>query len=222
MKSMLESVRTYLENSNFPIEQGETVDYILDAMKKADRRFFIDESPYADSAIPIGEGQTISQPSTVAAILRFAALSSGSSVLEIGAGSGWNAAVTGFMVYPGEVTAAEIIPELAEKAERNIESLKSHFEENGIEFRCRVRIIPSDILSKEEQIPALFDRIIFSAGIRESEEERIEKFALKNLEDGGVLVCPQRRGPLIKIEKRGAEIIKTKSEEQYVFVPLIF
>lgn len=92
MIAMLNDVYEY--NENFPKER---VKDIIDAMKLVDRQLFVPaqllDSAYDDAPLPIGEGQTISQPSTVARMLLLLEAGKGKNVLEIGAGSGWNAAL---------------------------------------------------------------------------------------------------------------------------------
>ncbi|CAN5182788.1 protein-L-isoaspartate O-methyltransferase [soil metagenome] len=72
---------------------------------------------YADGALPIGSGQTISQPWVVAAICSALELEGGERVLEIGTGSGYSTAIIADLVGPrGSVMSAELVPELAKKA----------------------------------------------------------------------------------------------------------
>ena len=85
---MLESVKNYISRFVTDRYHGrKQMDDILYAMDKVDRKYFIDHDPYVDTALSIGHGQTISQPSTVARVLlMLAALSPGHDVLEIGYG----------------------------------------------------------------------------------------------------------------------------------------
>ena len=105
---MLNSVGHYL--SNF----GENNKKILDAMKKIDRKNFmpaeLKEQAYFVEAMPIGKGQTISQPSTVARMLQLLELKKRDTVLEIGTGSGWNAALIGYLIgKKGKIIRLEIV-----------------------------------------------------------------------------------------------------------------
>jgi protein-L-isoaspartate(D-aspartate) O-methyltransferase len=91
---------------------------VLAALRRVPRHEFVPEgeraAAYANHPLPIGRGQTISQPYIVAAMTELAALDAGSRVLEIGTGSGYQAAVLAELA--GEVYTIEIIPELARDA----------------------------------------------------------------------------------------------------------
>ena len=91
---------------------------VLDAMGRVPRELFVPESvrPYAydDGALPIGQGQTISQPFVVATICSLLALAGEERVLDVGTGSGYQAAVLAELA--AEVVTIERIPELAESA----------------------------------------------------------------------------------------------------------
>ena len=95
-EEMIESVRSYLSSFG---KVGENEKNILKAMREIDRSRFINSGAYLDTALPIGEGQTISQPSTVARMLQLLDLKKGDKVLEIGSGSGWNASLVGVLVF---------------------------------------------------------------------------------------------------------------------------
>jgi protein-L-isoaspartate(D-aspartate) O-methyltransferase len=95
---------------------------VLDAMEKVPREVFVPAEErrraYEDAALPIGYGQTISQPYMVARICEALGLSGGERVLDVGTGSGYQAAV---MAELGdEVVTIERIPELAERARENL------------------------------------------------------------------------------------------------------
>lgn len=91
---------------------------VLDAMRKVPRHRFVPEAQrdaaYRDGPLPIGERQTISQPFIVAAMTELAGLDANSKVLEIGTGSGYQAAVLAEVA--GSVYSIEIVPELARRA----------------------------------------------------------------------------------------------------------
>jgi protein-L-isoaspartate(D-aspartate) O-methyltransferase len=95
---------------------------VLDAMERVPRELFVPPGErsraYADAALPIGAGQTISQPYMVARICEVLALRGGERVLDVGTGSGYQAAVLAELA--GEVVTIERVPELAEQAERNL------------------------------------------------------------------------------------------------------
>ena len=95
---------------------------VLDAMERVPRELFVPEGEqhraYADAALPIGYGQTISQPYMVARIAEALGLVGGEKVLDVGTGSGYQAAVLAELA--GEVHTIERIPELAEQARKNL------------------------------------------------------------------------------------------------------
>jgi protein-L-isoaspartate(D-aspartate) O-methyltransferase len=95
---------------------------VLDAMERVPRELFVPEELRAhahdDAALPIGRGQTISQPYMVARICEALEVRPGHTVLDVGTGSGYQAAVLAEL--GAEVTTIERIPELAERARRNL------------------------------------------------------------------------------------------------------
>jgi protein-L-isoaspartate(D-aspartate) O-methyltransferase len=97
---------------------------VLDAMERVPRELFVPPElrgrAYDDAALPIGEGQTISQPYMVARICEALALAGDESVLDVGTGSGYQAAVLAELA--GEVDTIERIPELAARARANLEA----------------------------------------------------------------------------------------------------
>ncbi len=98
--------------------RGITDERVLDAMARVPRELFVPESvrsyAYDDGALPIGHGQTISQPFVVATICALLALEGDERVLDVGTGSGYQAAVLAELA--AEVVTIERIPELAETA----------------------------------------------------------------------------------------------------------
>ncbi len=95
---------------------------VLAAMEQVPRELFVPQGErhraYADAALPIGHGQTISQPYMVARIAEALGLGGGEKVLDVGTGSGYQAAVLAELA--GDVHTIERIPELAEQAQRNL------------------------------------------------------------------------------------------------------
>jgi protein-L-isoaspartate(D-aspartate) O-methyltransferase len=98
---------------------------VLDAMRRVPRDAFVPESArgeaYADRALPIGSGQTISQPFMVAAMTEALRLTGSERVLEVGTGSGYQAAVLAEIAR--EVISVERVPELAESARARLAAL---------------------------------------------------------------------------------------------------
>lgn len=204
---MLKQVEFYLKrffDSNYNLK-------IIEAMDKIDRKDFISDNikdlVYVDNALPIGSGQTISQPSTVARMLQLLELKKGDNVLEIGSGSGWNATLIAFLVGNGKVISYEVIPEIAKFANENIKKTKLK----------NVKVVLGNFLNIKKK----FNKIIFTAGITSDEEYKILNFAEKHLNESGILLCPFRLGPLIIIRMIDRKIKKEYTTEEYSFVPLI-
>ena len=107
-------------------ERGVTNPDVLNAMRSVPRHLFVPaeylDEAYADHPLPIGYGQTISQPYIVAWMTELLELKPGDKVLEIGTGSGYQAAVLAQLGYV-EVYSIEIVPELAESAAKRLKSL---------------------------------------------------------------------------------------------------
>lgn len=98
---------------------------VLAAMRKVPRHLFVPESlrarAYSDSPLPIGEGQTISQPFIVGFMTQVLELKAGDKVLEVGTGSGYQAAILAELAR--SVYSIEIVPVLARRAERTLQDL---------------------------------------------------------------------------------------------------
>lgn len=196
---------------------------ILKAMRVVDRKYFVEDEDvaYIDTAMPIGSGQTISQPSTVARMIYSAGVQKGQHVLEIGTGSGWNAALIGYLVYPGKILSLDIYPELSEKAKDNIDLLKKELPDGEAERLSKIDIKHDDFFRFTADTDEMYDAILFTAGIKPEQQQEIEKIAKNLLSESGVVVCPQTRGPMLLMKKVDEKIFMTKTKEEYVFVPLL-
>jgi len=186
---------------------------ILDAFSKVKREDFVfeklEKETYEDTPLPIGHGQTISQPYTIAVMLSEIELKKGQKVLEVGSGSGYVLALISEIVgKKGKVCGIEIISELVAKSKealalgdyKNVEV----YNRNG-----------SDGLPEK----ASFDRILISAACRE-----IPKKLLNQLKDGGILLAP--RGPrfeqiLVVIQRKGDKFVTKREIPGFIFVPFI-
>ncbi len=182
---------------------------VLDAMKKIPRQLFVDESlwdrAYDDMALPVGEGQTISQPYMVAVMTELLALSGNEKVLEIGTGSGYQAAVLAELSR--EVYSIERIGALSEKAGETLRNL------GYINIHLRVG---DGTLGWPEAAP--FDRILITAGAPDMPEPLIGQ-----LSDGGIIIAPvgdRFSQQLIRITKEEGHL-KSEYHTPCMFVPLI-
>lgn len=122
---------------------------------------------HEDRALPIGFGQTNSQPTVVAFMLKLLDPQPGEKILDIGAGSGWTTALLAELVGPkGQVTGLELVPELVEFGNQNLQ--KYHFKNAKI-----LQAKPSILGLPDE--PA-FDRILVSAAAGELPKELLLQF----------------------------------------------
>ncbi|MCP4640454.1 MAG: protein-L-isoaspartate(D-aspartate) O-methyltransferase [bacterium] len=182
---------------------------LLEALRIVPRHLFVPESArdraYDDCPLEIGHGQTISQPYIVALMTELLEVADGDSVLEVGAGSGYQTAILAELA--GRVTSIERVQELAALAsDRMTEFGHSH-----------VTVLSGDgTLGCAEQAP--YDAIIVTAAGPTVPE------ALKaQLREGGRLVCPV--GPrdsqrLVRLVRKGDEF-EEQDSIRCVFVPLI-
>lgn len=225
MKAMLNIV--YQNNMQ---SEEKYLERVLDAMSIIDRKFFVpsrmEQSCYDDRPLAIGQGQTISQPSTVAAMLLYAELEAGMHVLEVGAGSGWNACLIQYLVHPGRVLAVERISFLVMNAEKNLVNLKGYLKETKPKEAARLnnlKIRTENALDKSNGIwQEKYDRIIITAGIPPDTGigNTIKKMADRLLKEKGMLLCPEVEGPL-EIYKKNKGLLLEETQEHYRFVPLL-
>jgi protein-L-isoaspartate(D-aspartate) O-methyltransferase len=184
--------------------------HIIDAFREVDRKYFVPESfedhIYIDAPLPIGNNQTISQPSTVAFMLEKLKPKEGDKVLDIGSGSGWTTALICHIVgEKGSVTGLERMDELVEQGEENLSKLQfgSH---------CRIQRAGEKLGLPGEQ----FDRILVSASADEIPEE-----LFLQLKVGGTLVIPVRNS-IFKFKKVSDTYVEREEFYGFVFVPLIY
>lgn len=225
MQPMLYSVYDYNSGFFLSSEQKKLLNKILFAMFLVDRKFFVEDEYYAyeDTALHIGKGQTISQPSTVARMLVLAVIGESDDILEVGSGSGWNACLLAFLTYPGNITSIERISALTKKAEKNVLLFKNFLKQkNPGEYRkfSKINLKTGNIFENPED--KKYDKIIITAGIVDRESEaKVQETAQKLLNDDGLLICPYTSGPLLIYKKQKNKIIKNLTKEAYVFVPLL-
>ncbi len=182
---------------------------VLDAMRKVPRHLFIPESSwddaYEDMALPIGEGQTISQPYMVAIMTELLELTGNEKVLEVGTGSGYQAAILGELAK--EVYTIERIENLALEAERRLRELG---------YKNIYVFIGDGSKGLPEKSP--FDRIIVTAASPE-----IPKCLKEQLGDSGIIVAPvgQRFSQMLVKGKKVKGVIREEFHTPCIFVPLI-
>jgi len=187
-----------LEDSGFPKK-------IRRAFERVDRELFVPEDQkkfaWEDTALPIGFGQTISQPQTIASMLLWLNLQDGQKALEVGCGSGYVLALLAEIVKNGEIYGTEIVRELSELSKKRLTSTDN----------VAVFYTP-DTLGLAERAP--FDRILVSAAA-----EKLPEKLLAQLKDEGVMVCPVGNS-IIRAEKKGDKI-KIQEFPGFAFVPLM-
>lgn len=184
----------------------DTIDKVFDQVERS--RFVLPEltgSADLDMPLPIGFGQTISQPTTVRLMLGWLEPQRGDKVLDVGSGSGWTSALLAHLVGPkGMIYAVELIPELVEFGRQNCRrsGIKNvHFYQAGKKYG----------LPKE----APFDRILVSAAAESLPQELIEQ-----LKVGGKLVIPVNYD-ILEIEKTSDKDVDIQKHPGFVFVPLL-
>jgi protein-L-isoaspartate(D-aspartate) O-methyltransferase len=175
------------------VARGITDTAVLEAMGQVKRHEFVDEAlqsqAYGDNALPIGYGQTISQPVSVARMTSALKVEPGMRVLEIGTGSGYQAAVLAHM--GAEVYTVERVKPLYLKAMKRLNALRY--------FQVKVRLTDGT-LGWEEEAP--FHRILVTAGGPE-----VPGPLLAQLGDSGMLLMP------LGSRKRDQRLIRIRQEE---------
>ncbi len=183
---------------------------VLRTMEEVPRELFVEEvdrdAAYRDSALAIACGQTISQPFVVAYMTEQLGLQKHHRVLEIGTGSGYQAAVLSCL--SGQVLTVERYRKLAEVGRGRLEKLGRH----------NVEVMVGDGLNLPPNI-GLFDRIIVTAALEKVPESLIER-----LETGGILIAPigppQGVQALVRLTKTEAGI-ERKELVDVRFVPAL-
>jgi protein-L-isoaspartate(D-aspartate) O-methyltransferase len=190
------------------IPGGVTDKRVLDAVRQTARHAFVPanvrDQAYLDRALPIGQSQTISSPYIVAVMTQELDTKPEHKVLEIGTGSGYQAAVLSPLVEA--VYSIEIVPELGAQAKRVLDSLgyKNVFTKVGDGF-----------LGWEEHAP--FDRIIVTCS-----PEDVPKPLLDQLAEGGLMVIPvgeRYQQTLYLMRKKGGKL-EREALRPTLFVPM--
>lgn len=201
-------LREFMVNTQL-IPRGIKDERVLKVMRKVPRHLFVDEAmqykAYDDMALPIYGGQTISQPYMVAIMTELLELKGNEKVLEVGTGSGYQAAILAGLSR--DVYTIDRIPVLVEKAEEKFRILGY----KNIHTR-----VGDGTLGWPEEAP--FDRIIITAGTPE-----IPDPLLKQLSEDGIIVAPvgdRLSQQLIKVKKSKGKLLEER-HTPCVFVPLI-
>ena len=207
--------KQYLQARRQMVEQdirrrGVSDRSVLDAMGKVPRHVLVEprmrDQAYADHPLPIGEGQTVSQPYVVALMTEMLKLKPGDRVLEIGTGSGYQAAVLAEIVQ--EVYSIEIRKQLAQRAEQALQ---------GLGYR-NVKVKQGDgYFGWEEHAP--FDAIIITASAN-----HIPPPLIRQLKEGGRLIIPLGRTVYYQVLTLGTKRKGELDVEQFgdvAFVPMV-
>lgn len=196
---------------------------IIAAFRNIDRADFVlpeyKHEAYENYPLPIGFGQTISQPYTVAFMLELLQPDAGEKILDIGSGSGWQTAILSHVVSrshtrankpvaTGKVFAIEVIPELKEFGKKNVS--KYDFVKNGVTFFIATNA--KDGLPKE----APFDKIIAAAALG----DEIPQSWKDQLKIGGRIVTPVRDSIILVIKKTDTEF-EQQEFPGFAFVPFV-
>lgn len=184
---------------------------VIEAFKKIPREKFIKnkdiDEAYGDYPLSIGKGQTISQPTTVMVMTDFLELKEGHKVLEVGSGSGYQAAIIATIIgETGKVISIEIVDELVKFAQNNLKKLDIK----------NVKVIMHDG-SKGYAKEAPYDRIIVTAAT-----PKIPKPLIDQLKEKGIIVAPvgdMTEQIMIRARKKQGKLVEEKLGH-FMFVPL--
>lgn len=183
---------------------------VLDALRSLPRHLFVEEAlaykAYSDSPLPIGEGQTISQPYIVALMSELLEVEPDMKVLEIGTGSGFQAAVLDHM--GAEVYTVERIKKLFFAARKRFMDMRM--------FSIKLKLDDGTLGWPDE---APYDRIIVTAGGPEVPQPLVDQLA-----DPGRMLIPvggsKRFQELILVEKKDGKVVQT-NKGNVAFVDLV-
>ncbi len=190
-------------------EKGIIDEKVLDAIHRIPRHQFIHKDfrshAYLDKAFPIGEGQTISQPYTVAFQTQLLHIEKGDKILEIGTGSGYQAAV--LIEMGAELTSIERQEKLYHKTSKLLKAMQ-----------YEAALILGDG-SKGYEACGPYDKIIVTAGA-----PRVPESLLQQLKVGGILIIPvgdSKVQTMHTIIKKTDGSVENITLSQFRFVPLI-
>ncbi len=207
---MVQAIREDVHRTSFHINKKELDGRVMAVMGRVERHEFVPRTlrsmAYANQPLPIGHGQTISQPYIVALMTDLAGLDPGEKVLEVGTGSGYQAAVLAEM--GAEVFTIEIIKPLADEAAKRLAFL------NYSNVKTR---IGDGYYGWQEEAP--FDAIVVTAAA-----SHVPPPLVRQLKPGGVMVIPVGSRfmvqQLVLVQKDGQGTITTRQILPVRFVPL--
>ena len=180
-------------------------DAVVDAFRKVKREDFVPEHligyAYEDIALPVMEGSTLSQPSTIAFMLNLLEVKNNQNILEIGSGSGYVLALLSEINPSGKIYGAEILKELAIRSR------------NYLKDKSNVEVVIRD---GSQGLPefAPYDRILISASCPE-----VPTHLLQQLKEDGILVAAVKQS-IFQIKKEKGETLE-KEFPGFAFVPLV-
>lgn len=211
MERMIQDIESEVVLTRSMTGMGALSPEVMAALHTVPRHMFVhsDQQPFAyeNHPLPIGEGQTISQPYIVALMTDVVRHGKGDVVLEVGTGSGYQAAVLSRLVK--KVYSIEIVPSLARQAGERLRAL--HYD--NVEIR-----VGDGYYGWEEHAP--YDAILVTAAAT-----HIPGALIRQLRPGGRMVIPVGNSPLggqglVLVEKRSAGDVTLKNILPVAFVPL--
>ncbi|SKC67215.1 protein-L-isoaspartate O-methyltransferase family protein [Krasilnikoviella flava] len=197
-------------HADLPTGAGGVDDAVTAALRDVDRRGFLPRSgrrwSAADRPIEIGHGQTCSQPSTVAAMLRLLAVPVGATVLDVGAGSGWTTALLARLVGPtGSVLGLERHADIAAWGAANVRRTGTTW--------ARVAHATPGVLGAPRE--GGWHRVLVSAAATRLPDELVDQVAR-----GGRMVIPVRH-VMVLVTRDDHGTTRASEHGTYSFVPLV-
>jgi protein-L-isoaspartate(D-aspartate) O-methyltransferase len=182
---------------------------IIAAFRKIDRADFVPtdmkDFAYENMALPVGWGQTISQPQVVAFMLELLEPKEGEKILDVGSGSGWQTALLASIVGDkGKVVAIERVPEVFDFGKKNLEK-----------YALQNMVLLQGDGTEMIRPAGYFDKIIIAAS-----GESLPPTIKQELRPGGKIVAPIRESIFV-FTKTGGGHLTEKEFPGFLFVPLI-